>query len=197
LVLTAFGDRATTPLFLMVALQAPLFFPLMIFLQESVRRGSGHSTSGYPVLKSIFANQYLIGIGLGIALNLVDFAMPAPITDIIDLIGRSAVPCALFALGASLSSYPIGGVLGRVALMVVIKNGLFPLVVWWVAAYGLDLAPLWQAVMVLMAALPVGINTYLFAERYQSGVALGGSGVVLSTAVSIVTISFILSMLAV
>jgi len=43
----------------------------------------------------------------------------------------------------------------------------------------------------------VGINTYLFAERYQSGVALGGSGVVLSTAVSIVTISFILSMLAV
>ena len=53
----------------------------------------------------------------------------------------------------------------------------------------------WQAVMVVMAALPVGINTYLFAERYECGQALAGTAVVLSTAVSVVTLSIVLSVL--
>jgi predicted permease len=96
-----------------------------------------------------------------------------------------------------LSYYKVGSVLASAAVMVAIKNVLFPLVVWWVAAHWLALDPLWQSVMVLMAALPVGINTYLFAERYECATALGGSAIVLSTAVSIVTISLILPMLSV
>ena len=53
-----------------------------------------------------------------------------------------------------------------------------------------------MVVMVVMAALPVGINTYLFAERYECGQALAGTAVVLSTVVSVVTLSVALSMLA-
>jgi predicted permease len=51
--------------------------------------------------------------------------------------------------------------------------------------------------MVLMAALLVGINTQLFAERYECATALGGSATMLRAAVSIVAILLILSMLSV
>ncbi|MDP6790569.1 MAG: AEC family transporter [Arenicellales bacterium] len=195
LVLTAFGEAATVPLFLLVAFQAPVFFAPMIIIQERAKHRNRRGPIGWPVLKSIFANQYLLGIGLGAAVNLSGLSLPGPVSEIIGMIGRSAVPCALFALGAALSYYAIEGVLSRSLAVVVVKNLLLPLLVWWVSGR-LGLPPVWQAVMVVMAALPAGINTYLFAERYECGQALAGTAVVLSTAVSVVTLSIILSLLA-
>ena len=195
LVMTAFGEAATVPLFLLVALQAPVFFAPMILIQESAKQRDHRGSIGWPVLKSIVANQYLLGIGLGAAVNLSGLSLSGPISQIIGLIGQSAVPCALFALGGALSFYAIEGVFSRALAVVAVKNLLLPLLVWWVSRQ-LGLPQVWQGVMVVMAALPVGINTYLFAERYECGQALAGTAVVLSTAVSVVTLSIVLSVLA-
>ena len=195
LVMTAFGEAATVPLFLLVAFQAPVFFVPMIVIQESARKRERRGAIGWSVLKSIVANQYVLGIGLGAIVNLTGLSLPGPVSDIIALVGQSAVPCALFALGAALSFYAIDGVLGRALVIVAIKNVLLPLLVWGVSIR-LGLPPVWQAVMVVMAALPVGINTYLFAERYECGQALAGTAVVVSTAVSVITLSVVLSILA-
>jgi len=180
---------------LLVAFQAPVFFAPMIVIQESARKRERRGAIGWPVVKSIVANQYVLGIGLGAIVNLTGFSLPGPVFDIIALVGQSAVPCALFALGAALSFYAIDGVLGRALVIVAIKNVLLPLLVWGVSIR-LGLPPVWQAVMVVMAALPVGINTYLFAERYECGQALAGTAVVVSTAVSVITLSVVLSILA-
>ena len=195
LVMTAFGEAATVPLFLLVAFQAPVFFAPMIVIQESPRKRERRGAISWPVVKSIVANQYVLGIGLGAIVNLTGLSLPGPVSDIIALVGQSAVPCALFALGAALSFYAIDGVLGRALVIVAIKNVLLPLLVWGVSSR-LGLPPVWQAVMVVMAALPVGINTYLFAERYECGQALAGTAVVVSTAVSVITLSVVLSILA-
>ena len=195
LVMTAFGEAATVPLFLLVALQAPVFFAPMIVIQESAKQRDHRGSICWPVLKSIGANQYLLGIGLGAAVNLSGLSLPGPISQIIGLIGQSAVPCALFALGGALSFYAVEGVFSRALAVVAVKNLLLPLLGWWVSRQ-LGLPQVWQAVMVVMAALPVGINTYLFAERYECGQALAGTAVVLSTAVSVVTLSIVLSVLA-
>ncbi|MDP7562908.1 MAG: AEC family transporter [Arenicellales bacterium] len=195
LVLTAFGEQAAVPLFMMVAIQAPLFFPLMIAVQEGARQGSVAGVAVAAALKGVVANQYLAGIVLGALVNFAGVSLPGPVDDILALVGRSAVPCALFALGASLSYYRISGALPAAVTMVMIKNVALPLAIWQIAERWLGLEPLWQAVMVLMAALPVGINTYLFAERYDSAVAVGGTATVLSTAVSVLTISLVLASL--
>jgi hypothetical protein len=57
----------------------------------------------------------------------------------------------------------------------------------------LDIPVVWQAVLVVMAALPVGINSYLFAERYACAQPLAGTAVVLSTGLSVVTLSLVLA----
>ena len=76
-----------------------------------------------------------------------------------------------------------------------LKTLVFPALVWLVAEGLLALDPMWQAVLVLMAALPVGINTYLFAEQYRTGVPLAAGSTVLSTGLSMITIPLILGLI--
>ena len=194
LVLMAFGDEATVPLFILVAFQAPLFFPIMILIQERARAREHRDPMRWPVLKSVIRNQFLLGIGLGAAINIAGVSLPPVLVTSLDLIGQSAGPAALFTVGAALSFYPIRGVLRSVAVIVVVKNVLLPLLVWQVAKW-LGLPHIWQAVMVVMAALPVGINGYLFAERYKCAQPLAGSAAVISMGVSLVTLSVVLALI--
>ena len=156
LVMTAFGEAATVPLFLLVAFQAPVFFAPMIVIQESARKRERRGAIGWPVVKSIVANQYVLGIGLGAIANLTGFSLPGPVSDVIALVGQSAVPCALFALGAALSFYAIDGVLGRALVIVAIKNVLLPLLVWGLSIR-LGLPPVWQAVSVITLSVVLSI----------------------------------------
>jgi hypothetical protein len=52
-------------------------------------------------------------------------------------------------------------------LLVALKTALHPALVWLLATRVFDLPASWTAVAVTLAALPTGINTYLFAQRYQ------------------------------
>jgi malonate transporter and related proteins len=49
------------------------------------------------------------------------------------------------------------------------------------------LPPLWAGVATIFAAMPTGINAYLFATRYQVGVAATSSAIALSTVGSALT----------
>ena len=149
----------------------------------------------WAMLKGITANQYLAGIALGVLVNLMGVPLPLPVLDVLQLISQSAAPCALFALGAALSQYRIAGAISASITISILKTLVFPAVVWLVTDRLLDLDPLWQAVLVLLAALPVGINTYLFAEQYRTGVPLAAASTVLSTGLSMITISIILGLI--
>ena len=197
LILATFGQKAAVPLFVLVATQALVMFPMMTAVQASADT-AGQSGFGRlkAVLKGMIANQYLAGIALGVLVNLSGAQVPVLIMDVVALISQSAAPCALFALGAALSQYRVAGSIASSITISVLKTLVFPALVWLVAEGLLALDPMWQAVLVLMAALPVGINTYLFAERYECGQALAGTAVVLSTAVSVGTLSIVLSVLA-
>ena len=57
--------------------------------------------------------------------------------------------------------------------------------------------PLWRDVAVVMAALPVGINVYLFADRYEAGAPAAATSMLLSTFLSFGTIATVLTLLEV
>jgi len=107
----------------------------------------------------------------------------------------AATPCALYALGASLTRYSLGGNLREPALLVGLKTVLHPLIVWLLATQVFDVPPLWVATGVLLAALPAGITPYLFAQRYGACQSTVASAVFLSTLVSVGTLSALLFVL--
>ncbi len=196
LVLATFGQQAAVPLFILVATQALVMFPMMTAVQESVDAADKSGLSRlWAMLKGIAANQYLAGIALGVLVNLMGIPLPLPVLDVLQFISQSAAPCALFALGAALSQYRIAGAISASITISILKTLVFPAVVWLVTDRLLDLDPLWQAVLVLLAALPVGINTYLFAEQYRTAVPLAAASTVLSTGLSVITISIILGLI--
>ena len=57
------------------------------------------------------------------------------------------------------------------------------------------LTPVSLAVAVTMAALPTGINAYLFGARYDSATAEATSTILISTLVSVLTLGFLLAAL--
>jgi malonate transporter len=80
-------------------------------------------------------------------------------------------------------------------MLVVLKNGLHPILIWFLATQVFDITPLWTGVALILSACPIGINTYLFAQRYQILVSTSAAATVLSTLASFFSLSVILWLL--
>lgn len=193
LVLTAYGPSAALPLFVMIAFHSLLTLPPTTALIESAR--GGRQTSGGLLLilaKGVVRTPIIWGLSAGLVVALAGFTIPGPLDAVAKGLGDAATPCALFALGASLTRYSIGGNLKESALLVMLKTVVHPLLVWLLATRVFDVAPLWVTTAVTLAALPAGITPYLFAQRYQACEATIASAVFLSTLLSVLTLSALL-----
>ena len=198
LILTAFGDAAALPVFLLVAFHSMLLFPTATAVIEAGRgRGAGLRRLPLVTVAGMAKNPIMAGLALGLLFNLLDLGIPGPIDAIAETLGQAALPCATFAMGASLAQYRIAGSLAESAVLIGLKIFIHPLLVWLLATRVFDVEPLWATVAVVMAALPSGVNAYLFAERYGTGVAQAATAVLVSTGITIGTLSLLLAVLGV
>lgn len=196
LVLTTFGEDAALPLFLIIGLHGLLMFPTVTLVIEG-SRGQGVGTLAIirATLLGLVRNPIIWGLLAGLVFNLMDWSIPYAVDDVVALLARAALPCALFAMGASLATFTVAGQVGQAMTAVVLKLAIHPLLVWLLAEFVFALDPLWTGVAVLLAAMPTGINAYLFAQRY--GVCIGSSAttVLIGSILSIVTIAGVLLIL--
>lgn len=198
LVLTAWGEDAVLPLFSIVACHTLLLFTPLTMILEADRTGvASRLRSLAKALLGLARNQYIVGIVAGLAWNLLALPLPGSIDSVLAMFAASATPCALFCVGASLARQRIAGEVPAAAAIASLKLVLFPLLVWLLGRFVFDLPALWLAVAVTVAAMPTGINIYLFAEQYRKGVALASTATVLGTAASVVTVTLVLTLLGV
>jgi predicted permease len=194
LVSTGLGEEALLPIFTIIALQSPVLFFLVTLFAEKGTGVDGNSWSAArQTAAGLFKNPIIIGLLLGLITNVFSVSIPTPIAAVVELISRSALPCALFVLGASLSAYKLAGNFKKAWVIVALKLIVQPLFVWLLAFVIFQIDPLWGAVAVMMAAMPVGINAYIFAQRYQACLAPISSAIVISTTATIITQSILLS----
>ena len=197
IILTAFGPEATLPVFLIITFHSATFMPLTVGIIQgsrgtAVSAGEHLRTLSFELLR----NPIIMGLLLGLVVNLAGFELPDPIDKVAELLGAAAVPSALFAMGASLAGYPFMGDVGPAVLLTALKLVLHPLVVWLVAVPVLGLSGLWVSVAVTMAAMPTGVNAYLFGARYEAAPGVAARTVFLTTLLSLGTISVLLVLLA-
>jgi len=141
-------------------------------------------------------NPIIMGLLLGVAVNLGGLGLPGPVDTMAEMVGASAVPCALFALGASLAGYPLTGDLPPALVLSFLKVVAHPALVWLLAVPVLGLEGIWVPVAVTMAAMPSGINVYLFGARYDVAPGVAARTVLISTAASLVTLPVLLYLFA-
>jgi predicted permease len=193
IILTAYGPEATLPIFLLIGFHGPTLMPLTTALIQ-VGRGS-EITAGQQVQTvalELVRNPIIMGLLAGLLANLAGVRLPDGLDRAVDLLGSSAVPCALFAMGASLAGYPLFGDVAPAVLLAGVKLLLHPLLVWILAVPVFGLDGIWVPVAVTMAAMPSGVNAYLFGARYDAAPGVAARTILLSTVLSVGTLSVIL-----
>jgi len=197
LVIGAFGDGAMLPAALILAFDILVPLSLAIgIIEGSLGRGGGWGEILRTVAGGLARNPLMLAILAGALLSVAGIALPAPIKAFGTLLGGAALPCALFALGASLVGRPLTAGKGEVGLLVGLKLLVHPLAVWMMVTYVLPLRPLWAGVAVIEAALPTAANVFVLAERYDRYVDRASGVVFVSTLVSVITVSALLAAMA-
>ena len=139
-----------------------------------------------------FRNPVVAAALAGVALALLDIALPEPLDRAVGMAAASGSPVGLVALGAALGLRETEGKAAPastpVVLATLVKLAAFPLLAW--LAIGLTPAPpLFRAGATLLAAAPTAVNVFIQTRTY--GVWPRGAAriVALTTATSVITLS--------
>ncbi len=203
LVKLAFGEEGLAFLLTIVALHSLIFLTLGTLLIElaagsAMPAGADRSQLGARlsrVVRSSLIHPVVLPILVGLAWSAAGLSLPRFIAVPIGMLGAAAAPLCLVLLGASLAQLDLRrGVQGAIALTA-LKSLVHPLLVWSIGRFLLDLPPLPLAVATVTAALPMGANVYLFAQRYDADVAQTSAGTMLSTLVVAISIPWLLIVL--
>jgi predicted permease len=156
---------------------------------KSLRRALAttvRNTVLHPVLLPVLA---------GVAWHFLGLEIPAPVDEVLVLLSSAVVPLCLVLIGVSLAQYGVKGNLHGATLATIGKLFVLPAAVLLVARFGFGLEGLSLAVLVMMAALPVGTNALLFAQRYSVLEAEATAAIVASTFAFVLTAGLWLAVL--
>ncbi len=142
------------------------------------------------VATSLARNPLLVAPAVAALIPLAGWSVPEPIEVVLKMLGGSASPCALVALGLFLAEKREGaGDAGSTALLVALKLFLQPAIAWVIAALIFKLPPLLIHAAVLLAALPTGTGPFMLAEYYQREAQITAKVILVSTVLSVLTLS--------
>jgi predicted permease len=191
----AYGPDALTANYAIIALHAPFCYGVGITVMEVLR---GRGVAGVAVLgrvlRSMFRNALVIGILLGVAVNLAGIPVPVVLDEAVALMARAGLPVALFGLGGVLVQYRPEGDLRIIAFISAVSLFLHPAIVWMLG----DLTNLTQTQFrsaIVTAAMAPGVNAYIFANIYGVAKRVAASSVLIATATSVLTAWFWLTIL--
>ena len=186
----AWGVGAMPTVFSIIAFHAPMLITLGMLVME-LARGDGaplHKTivaAGQRVLQ----NPLLWGVLAGTVGNGLGVKLPEIGTAFLTMMSAAVLPAALFGLGGALNEYKLSESWLQASIMSLFKLVIHPTIAYvlmvWVLHVPLDYA----RYAVLLAAMPAGINVYVFATYYDRAVNVATNVVLISTVASIFTIT--------
>ena len=196
LVTVAYGAEAALPAAMAaVATNVMLFAAGLTLLELFDRR---HAERGKGILVALLAtarSPLIWPIALAIVLVALGVVLPSPVMRFVDLLAAAAGPGALFALGLFVSCQPVRAGMAAAWPGVAVKLVLHPLIAAAVFYGALAVDPLWAKVAVVGASLPLGATAFVLAQRYKLLETETSCSAVLSTALSVATVSLVMSAL--
>lgn len=192
----AYGDTVLTPVYGIIAFHAASLYAVGMLAMEFARRDDRPVRQTLAVAaKSVIANPLMIGVLLGAAINLSGMPFPEFIEAAVNMLADAAIPAALVGMGAALARYALKAELARSlvisALSLVVHPAIAFVITWGILGLPAD----YVRAATMLAAMPPGMNIYIFALLYERSVALSASSVLVATALSVISISLWLALL--
>ena len=188
------GPQSVGPVLLVLAVDLIVFSSFLTMAITGLRAGRVSAQTFGILAVGLAKNPMIVSVVLGIAWGATGLALPGPVAEFLTMLGAAATPCALFAIGASLS--------GRSAERVEVAA--------WLASAKLVLHPLSVAgacwlfgvtgyaagVMIAAAALPVAGNVFILAQHYRVAPQRVSTAILLSTAASVLTVTAVIALIS-
>ena len=186
----AFGEAAMPTAFSIIALHAPMLITIGMLVMELVRRdGAPLHRSLMVALVRIVQNPLLWGVALGLLGNRFGLVLPEAGSAFVAMMAAAVVPAALFGLGGALNEYRVSESWLQASVMTLFKLIIHPLIAYVLMIHVLHVPMEVARYGIVLAAMPAGINAYVFATYYERGVNVATNTVLISTVLSILTIT--------
>lgn len=211
LALAVVGESGMGPTLIATILTVSVLFALAVALIECALQPEARPMRiALRLAGALARNPMLAAPALGAAVMALGLEQPAPLARFLDLLGAAASPCALVGLGLFLAgrsgaaadavgaaqtaareaAQEAGRRLRRdVGLLSALKLIVHPAATWAIASPLLGLPAAQVQMAVLLAALPTGTGPFMLAEFYGREAALTGRVVLVTTALSVLSVS--------
>ena len=199
-----FGETGLAIHITMVGVHGVVLLTLSTALAElALARAHARQHGAAPLVRVLattarntLLHPVVLPIVAGLLWNLTGFGLHPVLDEALQLLGSAVVPVCLVLIGITLQAHGITGQVRAVIPVCVVKLLVMPALTLVVAHWGFGLVGVPLAVVVMMAALPVGSNALIFAQRYEVLEAQATAGIVISTLAFVVTASLWLGVLA-
>jgi predicted permease len=193
IIVSAYGQAGVPPMLAILGLQTIVVLGMATMMIEiGLNAAAPWRRMVKATVMGMLRNPVVLSVFAALVWNLLGLPVPPVLRRTLDFLGNAAPPLALFWLGGGLAGIAAQAVWRETAAIVVAKLFVLPLLVFALGRL-LGLAPIEMAVAVTMAALPTGANAFILARRYATGADRSGSAVVVSTALSVLTISALIA----
>jgi len=188
IIVAALGPQALPPLLAIIALHSAIMLPLAGTLVEIGTTGQKRPlTILSGALKGMLRNPIIMSIMLAFLWRALQLPLPAPLRELLRLLGAAGIPLALICLGGSLPTPKAGAIGLDTVIGTVLKLAALPALVWAIGRWaGLSDLPL--AVAIITAGMPTGANAFLLARRADDLLEISAATVVATTLLSLMTL---------
>jgi predicted permease len=180
-----FGEPGLAVHIALVSLHGLLLLTLLTMSAEVALARAGAPRSLWATLSTMVNSTVMHPVVLpvlaGLAWNLTGWPLPELASQILAGLGAPVVPLCLLLIGMNLAQYGWRGTWRPALPQVLFKLLILPAAVLISARYVFALEGLALQVAVMMAALPVGTNALIMAQRYRLLQAEATTAIVMST----------------
>ncbi len=204
LVELAYGKEGQVTLLTLVSVHALILLTvgsivLELAVAREARAGGQRAPHVLETAWSAFKGALIHPIPLPILSGLLfaqtGLSLPMVVDKPLQLLGSAFGPIALVLVGVTLARTPMTGHLRQALWISVSKNLALPVLVG-LCAWAMGITGLPLTVMVVAAALPVGANVFLFAQRYEVAQEVTTASMGLSTVLALLTLSLAMTLMS-
>jgi len=195
-----FGDEGIAMTTLGLAIFIPVTNIVVVgivagLLQKKDKAG-GLAKAVLDLTFSILKNPILISIFAGILFSSIYGSEIIVLHDTLNLLGNSALPLVLLVIGANLRIMRLSGEAIPIAISVIIKMIILPILLFIFAKY-LDLTNLETSIVVLFGVVPTAASSFSVARQLGGDYELMGSIITVQTLFSFISVPIIVGLLQV
>jgi predicted permease len=193
----ALGSRDPQAEMLATVVLAPVVIIFNILGVTVLTHYSRHKTSAGESIRSFFVqlakNPLIASCAIGLAINLLDLALPPFLTRPLDALGNAALPLILISIGSSLAFERLRGSASPTLIASLLKTIVTPAIGFLLAGL-FDLGATERMIAIFYLAAPAAGMSYVMAEVMGNDGPLAGRIVALSTLISALTLPVVIAL---